>query len=233
MSVSKALSSSPTSSGAAHLWKRNRRTSPWWHPYVGRNCRIVYNEEHMEDPNLTIGPGSDVDSTRGSSPAQVRQPVDERLQKLLDKALYGGGHPSAQKIRNFLNGTWLGEPLHVVLKDVPVGAWTVAMVFDALDLVFNRPEFARTCETEAQVVIEQWRVQYNTVRPHSSLGYRPPAPKAILPKQEGMEMWKTLRVSHIPTPSAATTDKLQTRRYTNNLLGTKDRSGQWDLDSKA
>jgi hypothetical protein len=39
-------------------------------------------------------------------------------------------------------------------------------------------------------------------------------------------MWKTLRVSHIPTPSAATTDKLQTRRYTNNLLGTKDRSGQ-------
>src|ERR1019366_3298876 len=29
-----------------------------------------------------------------------------------------------------------------------------------------------------------------------------------------------------PTPSAATTDKLQTRRYTNNLLGTKDRSGQ-------
>src|SRR5664279_2199236 len=212
MSVSKALSSSPTSSGAAHLWKRNRRTSPWWHPYVGRNCRIVYNEEHMEDPNLTIGPGSDVDSTRGSSTAQVRQPVDERLQKLLDKALYGGGHPSAQKIRNFLNGTWLGEPLHVVLKDVPVGAWTVAMVFDALDLVLNRPEFARACETEAQVVIEQWRVQYNTVRPHSSLGYRPPAPKAIL-----------------PTPSAATTDKLQTRRYTNNLLGTKSRSAQYRL----
>ena len=28
---------------------------------------------------------------------------------------------------------------------------------------------------EAQVVIEQWRVQYNTVRPHSALGYRPPA----------------------------------------------------------
>jgi hypothetical protein len=45
-----------------------------------------------------------------------------------------------------------------------------------------------------------------------------------------MEMWKTLRVSHIPTPSAATTDKLQTRRYTNNLLGTKDRSGQSTAD---
>jgi len=29
---------------------------------------------------------------------------------------------------------------------------------------------------EAQVVIEKWRVIYNTVRPHSALGYRPPAP---------------------------------------------------------
>ena len=34
---------------------------------------------------------------------------------------------------------------------------------------------------EAQVLIEQWRYFYNTERPHSSLGYRPPAPKAILP----------------------------------------------------
>ena len=32
---------------------------------------------------------------------------------------------------------------------------------------------------EAKVVIEQWRHHYNNVRPHSSLGYRPPAPQAI------------------------------------------------------
>ena len=30
---------------------------------------------------------------------------------------------------------------------------------------------------EAQVVIEQWRNHFNTIRPHSSLGYRPPAPQ--------------------------------------------------------
>ena len=30
--------------------------------------------------------------------------------------------------------------------------------------------------TEAQVLIERWRKEYNTSRPHSSLGYRPPAP---------------------------------------------------------
>jgi transposase InsO family protein len=34
---------------------------------------------------------------------------------------------------------------------------------------------------EAQVLIEQWRRHYNGLRPHSSLGYRPPAPEAILP----------------------------------------------------
>ena len=30
---------------------------------------------------------------------------------------------------------------------------------------------------EARVLIEAWRRQYNTIRPHSSLGYRPPAPE--------------------------------------------------------
>jgi putative transposase len=34
---------------------------------------------------------------------------------------------------------------------------------------------------EAQVVIESWRRHYNTVRPHASLGFRPPAPEVILP----------------------------------------------------
>ncbi len=34
---------------------------------------------------------------------------------------------------------------------------------------------------EAQIVIERWRVEYNTERPHSALGYRPPAPAAYSP----------------------------------------------------
>ncbi len=33
---------------------------------------------------------------------------------------------------------------------------------------------------EAQVIIERWRREYNTFRPHGSLGYRPPAPEATL-----------------------------------------------------
>jgi transposase InsO family protein len=34
---------------------------------------------------------------------------------------------------------------------------------------------------EAQILIEQWRRHYNTARPHSALGYRPPAPESFVP----------------------------------------------------
>lgn len=34
---------------------------------------------------------------------------------------------------------------------------------------------------EAKVLIERWRAHYNTFRPHSLFGYRPPAPESILP----------------------------------------------------
>ncbi len=34
---------------------------------------------------------------------------------------------------------------------------------------------------EAKFIIEQWRKEYNQIRPHSSLGYRSPAPKTVVP----------------------------------------------------
>jgi putative transposase len=40
---------------------------------------------------------------------------------------------------------------------------------------------------EARVVIEQWRKHYNTIRPHSSLGYRPPAPQKSSPFPEPLD----------------------------------------------
>ena len=57
--------------------------------------------------------------------------------------------------------------------------------------------------TGAKVLIEQWRRHYNTIRPHSSLGYRPPAPQTVMPHRGD-------------TPSAAR--RLQaTRRSTDTL----------------
>ena len=38
---------------------------------------------------------------------------------------------------------------------------------------------------EAKVLIERWRRDYNTHRPHSALGYRPPAPEATTPMPSG------------------------------------------------
>ena len=46
------------------------------------------------------------------------------------------------------------------------------------DEFLNREIFSTL--QEAKVLIEQWRREYNQVRPHSGLGYRPPAPEAIL-----------------------------------------------------
>jgi len=34
---------------------------------------------------------------------------------------------------------------------------------------------------EAQIVIESWRRHFNTMRPHESLGYKPPAPEVFVP----------------------------------------------------
>jgi putative transposase len=56
------------------------------------------------------------------------------------------------------------------------------------DEVLNREIFYNL--KEAQVIIERWRQEYNTFRPHSSLRYRPPAPEVVLPPPEKiMEPW--------------------------------------------
>ena len=51
------------------------------------------------------------------------------------------------------------------------------------DELFDREIFYTL--TEAKILLERWRREYNTVRPHSALGYRPPAPDAIMPATFG------------------------------------------------
>jgi len=53
---------------------------------------------------------------------------------------------------------------------------------------------------EAQILTEMWRVEYNTERPHSALGYRPPAPQAIIPKPGHGDMENKRRFPHLHTP---------------------------------
>jgi len=43
---------------------------------------------------------------------------------------------------------------------------------------------------EAKIIIEMWRKHYNRIRPHSSLGYRPPAPVTVILADLASEMGK-------------------------------------------
>jgi nitrite reductase/ring-hydroxylating ferredoxin subunit len=51
-------------------------------------------------------------------------PLAKRLQPLIKRAV------SAPRVHNLLDGVWLGAPLHPPLTDVPVGAWTTALLLD-------------------------------------------------------------------------------------------------------
>ena len=66
------------------------------------------------------------------------EPAEEGLQKLLHKAFQ---FPGGRQAKNALHGTWIGHPLHVILTDIPIGAWTTAIAFDALDSMSKRREY--------------------------------------------------------------------------------------------
>src|SRR5579863_8898091 len=102
-------------------------------------------EMRMTNPPITNG----VDSGKSQIPPFMS--FDERLQKLIDKALYSSGQADAQKIRNFLNGTWIGEPLHIIVTDVPIGAWTTVLAFDSLELISKRREFGVAADTSIAI----------------------------------------------------------------------------------
>jgi nitrite reductase/ring-hydroxylating ferredoxin subunit/uncharacterized membrane protein len=65
------------------------------------------------------------------------EPVADAIQQLVHGAFPGD---AGRQVKNVLHGTWLGHPLHPVLTDVPVGAWTVALALDALEGISGRKE---------------------------------------------------------------------------------------------
>jgi nitrite reductase/ring-hydroxylating ferredoxin subunit/uncharacterized membrane protein len=52
--------------------------------------------------------------------------------------------PNRQGVMDFLHGVWLGHPLHPVLTDLPIGAWTVAAIIDATSPLSKRPPRSAT-----------------------------------------------------------------------------------------
>ena len=48
------------------------------------------------------------------------------------KHIFRNTSPRGRALKNFLSGTWIGHPLHPIVKDVPIGGWTMAAIFDAI-----------------------------------------------------------------------------------------------------
>src|SRR5256885_16165465 len=64
------------------------------------------------------------------------EPVADFLQKIVAGSYKLLGNPG-RSLKTFVHGTWLGHPLHPVLTDIPIGAWTIAVLFD-LSYVIER-----------------------------------------------------------------------------------------------
>jgi nitrite reductase/ring-hydroxylating ferredoxin subunit/uncharacterized membrane protein len=78
-----------------------------------------------------------------------RQPGLEELADVLQKAVRAA-LPS-RELKNALHGTWLGHPLHPAITDVPLGAWTVALVLDAMESLSGRSEFRESADAAVAV----------------------------------------------------------------------------------
>jgi hypothetical protein len=72
------------------------------------------------------------------------KPTEEGLQKVVHKAF---GFRGGRHVKNLLHGTWIGHPLHVILTDVPIGAWTAAITFDALDSMSARRQYSMAADS--------------------------------------------------------------------------------------
>jgi nitrite reductase/ring-hydroxylating ferredoxin subunit/uncharacterized membrane protein len=71
----------------------------------------------------------------------IDQPGLEELASTLQTAVRGAFRGDAgREVKNALHGTWLGHPLHPALVAVPLGAWAVALVLDALESLGGRGE---------------------------------------------------------------------------------------------
>lgn len=106
--------------------------------------------ESQPERQSPVAPQSQL-AQQASAEQQQTPPLDEKLQKLVDKALYANGSETAQSLRNFLNGTWLGEPLHAALTDVPLGSWTAAVLFDLIDSVRHNREWSAAADASVGV----------------------------------------------------------------------------------
>jgi nitrite reductase/ring-hydroxylating ferredoxin subunit/uncharacterized membrane protein len=76
--------------------------------------------------------------------------IGDPLEESVEKAFEAGG-VAGQKTADFLHGTWFGRPLHPALTNIPIGAWTTAVVLDVLDDTVSHGEGYEEAATDAVI----------------------------------------------------------------------------------
>jgi putative transposase len=149
----------------------------------------------MSRPDLILPPYFSIDSTPTHSCVKYFYKVSQRefpyrdlIETLSDVMIWrgipahirsdNGGEFVAKGLRK-----WLGQPGTGTLYVEPVSPWENGYCesFNGKprDECLNGEIFYSL--KEVQIVVGEWRQNYNQVRPHASLGYRPPAPGAYSP----------------------------------------------------
>jgi len=78
------------------------------------------------------------------------KPVEATLTAVATATLEGKS-TFAQKVRNFLHGTWLGHPLHPVITDVPLGAWTISTALDVYEMSTGDETFSPGADVAVKI----------------------------------------------------------------------------------
>lgn len=94
-----------------------------------------------------------------------------------------GGEFTAQRVREWLSGLGV-KTLFVERRSPWKNGYVVSFIGKLRDELLDRELFYT--QGEAKVLVEHWRGEYNRVRHHSALGYRPPAPEAFEPWPPGL-----------------------------------------------
>src|ERR687893_613469 len=86
------------------------------------------------DPQRKVGEMAETLMQRMVEALPFLDDIAEDVQPKVQEAVAAGSTTA----RNVLDGVWLEAPLHPVLTDVPVGAWTATLVFDGLDVATGK-----------------------------------------------------------------------------------------------
>lgn len=109
-------------------------------PFTGRRERDGYSYR-MERAAGSFGRNAVFDVIiRSTQDGEVVERIANAVQPAVGNALRSSDGTKTP-VANFLHGTWIGHPLHPVLTDVPIGAWTMAALLDTAAIVARRDDY--------------------------------------------------------------------------------------------